>query len=354
MFQNLNSLGAEKKYDAAGKLLENRPTMLTYLSRAIGETLQGAGQLADVAAQTVESVGGTIAGTLQDLGKGSSLPESGLTRESETLQNLGLQNETGEWQLPNPFTLGKKSWDLGWVQTLANITPPALAWNAMRALTAPKKSWDEVKDIFADNWQASRIAYSALNDEALKQEFISRYKAGEDPRLLAMELGQPWQELAGKFVADPLNLLGGEAKKGADMLDNTADVFKPAPEIQTVMDTIRNAPEMGDADASTKLQDLVTGAMQATENRLTDLAKNAQVFGSTATSKRANTLKRVGLTLDNIIGASTRANGTLDAEKALEQIQNLVQLTSKNADEVAQALGTVLGGARKGAYDAGA
>lgn len=353
VFQNLNSLGAEKQYDAAGNLLESRPTMLTYLSRAIGETLQGAGQLADVAAQTVESVGGTVAGTLQDLGEGSALPET-FGGEQDFLKDLGLQKEGGEWQLPNPFTLGKKSWDLGWVQTLANITPPTLAWNAMRALTAPPKDWDEVKDIFADNWQASRIAYSALNDEALKQEFISRYKADEDPRLLAMELGQPWQELAGKFVADPLNLLGGSAKKGADMLDDAADVFKPAPEIQAVMDGIRNAPEMGDAASTSKLQDLVTGAMQATENRLTDLAKNAQVFGSTATSKRANTLKRVGLTLDNIIGASTRADGTLDAEKALEQIQNLVQLTSRNADEVTQALGTVLGGARKGAYDAGA
>lgn len=351
--QNLNSLGAEKQYDAAGNLLESRPTMLTYLSRAIGETIQGAGQLADVAAQTVESGLGTVAGTLQDLGEGSPIPEDLFSADYDKLKEIGLQAESGEWRLPNPFTLGKKSWDLGWVQTLGSMTF-GVPYNAVRALTAPQKSWDEVKDTFQENWQASRIAYSALNDEALKQEFISRYKAGEDPRLLAMELGQPWQELAGKFVADPLNLLGGSAKKGADMLDNAADVFKPAPEIQAVMDGIRNAPEMGDAASTRKLQDLVTGAMQATENRLTDLAKNVQVFGSTATSKRANTLKRVGLTLDNIIGASTRADGTLDAEKTLEQIQNLVQLTSRNADEVTQALGTVLGGARKGAYDAGA
>lgn len=348
---NLGALGAEKTIDpTTGERYASAPGPLGYLSQAIGKTIEGAGIALDVAAQTAESGLGTIAGTLQDLGEGSPLPE--FTRESETMKGLGLQSEAGEWRLPNPFTKGETGWDLGWAQTLTNFTPPALAWNAMRALVSPPESWDEIKDTVADNWQASRIAYSALNDEALKGEFIARLKSGEDPRLLAMELGQPWQELAGKLVADPLNLFGGGAKKGADLLNHAEDAFKVAPEIGAVMDAVHGSENITEAIGVSKLDEMVNAAVTATTNRIDNLAKNVESFGRTATSKRHNLSQRVGLTLDNILGVSTRKNGTLDTEKVLEQFDLLARVTSGKTDEVTQALGEILGGGKAKAYDA--
>lgn len=349
---NLGALGAEKTTDpVTGKRYASAPGPLGYLSKAIGETIQGAGLALDVAAKTVESGLGTVAGTLQDLGEGSPIPEDLFSADYDKLKEVGLQSEGGEWRLPNPFTKGETAWDLGWVQTLGSMSL-GIPYNAMRALVSPPESWDEVKETWDNNWQASRIAFSALNDESLKGEFIARYKAGEDPRLLEMELRQPWQELAGNLVADPLNLFGGGAKKGADLLNHAEDVFKVAPEIAAVMDTVHGADNLTEAIGVNKLDEMVQAAVSATANRLDDTAKNAKVFGSTATAKRHNLSQRIGLTLDNILGVSTRKNGTLDTEKVLEQFDLLVRFTSGKADEVTQALGEILGGGKAKAYDA--
>lgn len=60
---------------------------------------------------------------------------------------------------------------------------------------------------------ASRLGYTAWKEEATKEEFLRRIASGEDPRLLAMELQDPINEMAAEFLFDPLNIvsLGGKA-----------------------------------------------------------------------------------------------------------------------------------------------
>ena len=57
--------------------------------------------------------------------------------------------------------------------------------------------------------EASRIAYSMWKDAALKEEFLRRVRAGEDPRLLAMELENPVEEMWAEILFDPTNWIGG-------------------------------------------------------------------------------------------------------------------------------------------------
>jgi len=61
---------------------------------------------------------------------------------------------------------------------------------------------------------ASRLGYTAWKEEATKEEFLRRVAEGsEDPRLLAMELQDPINEMAGEFLFDPTNYLGFAWKK---------------------------------------------------------------------------------------------------------------------------------------------
>src|SRR3990167_5877049 len=129
-----------------------------YVSRSIVEALKTAGEGVNLLlAQPIERGLGTVSETLEDVGEGATiLPE-----------------------------LRYPDWLPSVVETLSNMTPPILGYNAIRAASMlPQKSWDEVRDTAKDNWQASRIAYSAFGDEALKAEYIRRYKGGADPRLL--------------------------------------------------------------------------------------------------------------------------------------------------------------------------
>jgi len=55
---------------------------------------------------------------------------------------------------------------------------------------------------------ASRIAYSIWKEPALNEQFMQRVRAGEDPRLLAMELGDPMAEMGPELLFDPILVLG--------------------------------------------------------------------------------------------------------------------------------------------------
>ena len=90
------------------------------------------------------------------------------------------------------------------------------AYGVERGAGAYKSVWNEMAEIRADNgsifidlshevethresdlkrigtaleegWQSGRILYSSVFDKAREQEFVRRYRAGEDPALLAME-----------------------------------------------------------------------------------------------------------------------------------------------------------------------
>ena len=118
---------------------------------------------------------------------------------------------------------------------------------------------------------ASRIAYSIWKEPALNEQFMQRVRAGEDPRLLAMELGDPMAEMGPELLFDPILVLGS-VFKGARLLNEGNRYRKilyggvEVEELGNIFNKIRDADSAADAskyfgDAAT----LVQGVMKETK-----------------------------------------------------------------------------------------
>jgi hypothetical protein len=103
-----------------------------------------------------------------------------------------------------------------WNKWMRDLGPagvfPLLAQGGLAVLSG-RISYADVK-LTVDEMRgdASRIAYSGWRHPGVQFEFERRMRAGEDPRLLAMELENPWDEMLGEIVFDPLNIVGMVAK----------------------------------------------------------------------------------------------------------------------------------------------
>jgi hypothetical protein len=95
-----------------------------------------------------------------------------------------------------PFSRGSAMWDM---YRLAN------------AIATGKLTADDLKDvpeIFKMNYQASNMAYTLLFNEQIQAEYYRRYQAGEDSQMLSQELANPWIELGGSILGDPMTYIG--------------------------------------------------------------------------------------------------------------------------------------------------
>ena len=98
---------------------------------------------------------------------------------------------------------------------------PLYARGALASLTGKK-----LDDVTRDrNLLASQLGYTAWKETATKEEYIRRVTAGEDPRLLAMELQNPIDEMFAEMLFDPLNYLSLGAKT---LLSITGDIRQGA------------------------------------------------------------------------------------------------------------------------------
>lgn len=68
-------------------------------------------------------------------------------------------------------------------------------------------------------WQGSGMAYTMVSDAAKRAEFIERINAGDDPGLVAVELGNVWTEVGGSIFNDPTTYMGvGIYGKGSSVV----------------------------------------------------------------------------------------------------------------------------------------
>jgi hypothetical protein len=106
-------------------------------------------------------------------------------------------------------------------------TPIGAVYDITRVALSPDNGgWDGVLDRIKQGWNAGRIYYSGLLDQTMREEYIRRYQAGENPDLLAMEMSNRtvdvWGhevnanliEMGGELIFDPLNFVGAFAKSG--------------------------------------------------------------------------------------------------------------------------------------------
>ena len=183
-------------------------------------------------------------------------------------------------------------------------------------------------------WQAGRIAYSAVVDPVVRHEYARRYLAGENPRLLAMELENPVAEMVGQMVYDPLNVIGigGKSLREAKRVGSARQLFYDLPEdVGVALNALENVA--GDARAAEGFQTLVAAVRTANQKTATGMDDFAKAYGLSALT--ANGKKHVvGLHTGDIarwIAAESRD----DPEQAIEAYRALMMMASSNEDEVA-------------------
>lgn len=221
--------------------------------------------------------------------------------------------------------------------TFLRMVPVVSIYNTAKFIFSPTTP-QEKTDIVKQGWDAGRIHYTAMYDEAVKEDFIRRAEQGDDPQLLAMELANPWAEFAGQFFADPLNVIGfiSKASKVTAITDDMTDQVKAVngladnPEFVNAIENMQKAGGEGDA---VRAGDEVISAIQK-HFEPSDVIP-VQSYKSTALNSAGNQMKAIrnmGNTFTWIVASVSKGGGGFD--EVTDAIAALVKLSSKNADEV--------------------
>jgi len=217
--------GIGYRWEAYGGNLGKEPTVFQRAGQITKEVLTGFGEAWNaIFARPFETGIGLMEG-VQAAGEGSVLPD---------IEN-GLRAV-----LPH-----------GWFTEYAlSLNPLLMNYNIARAAVAPR-SVGEKQRIVTANIGASRIAYSAWKDPSLRQEYIRRYMAGEDPYLLAKELQRPFAEMWGQLILDPTNaimLAGFLGKFGsASKALRAAEAVAMPKEARALLDVFKGATTEAEA-----------------------------------------------------------------------------------------------------------
>lgn len=190
--------------------LAAEPTILTYAGRALSQIVSGGLRLLGEVAEEAEQ----IRGGLRELADEAGTPD---------VQLFGAVQDAN---IPEKYQ---------WFKSLVfSVDPIGILRDIAGAVAAPG-SLREKAETFNAGYESGRILYTTAIDGAVKSEYMRRWRAGENPYLLAEELQNPGSEMAGEILFDPLNFVGaGLAKifgKGTDgmrivgMIDD-ADVAK--------------------------------------------------------------------------------------------------------------------------------
>ena len=293
--------------DEAGQ----KPTPLQIGARALGEGIRGLGEALSVPAYATElGLGGTTP-TLQAGGEGSPLPDvsTALEEAIPDVEDRGFLSDATKM----------------FEQYVLNLNPVLMTYNALRFLTSPM-SVGQKRDIAEDQFNAARIAYSAWSDPALRNEYIRRYNAGEDPYLLQLDLQRPGAELIGQLVLDPLNLTGGWISKPAKARALTRGALVPDA-LKPLLKAVAEAPEAAKADAIADLVRARRALVVERGTRLTNLATETGLLKRTAGSKRYMVSEVTNDVLDFVF----TSNG--NKEDAVDMLEALVKSVSGNEDE---------------------
>jgi hypothetical protein len=160
------------------------------------------------------------------------------------------------------------------------------------------------------NQDAARMAYTAWFDPAAKEEYIRRMRAGDDPRLLALELENPGAEMVGRIIFDPLNAIdilqvGSIIHKAARLNRARKELTTVAsPELAKALDAISTAGEPGVSVAGRSVLDEMGNMYDATREGRVEVAGRRGFFRATAGGKRATYGQRANNFMATIISVS--------------------------------------------------
>ena len=263
-------------------------------------------------------------------GVGEVEPES-VASQKETLFE-GVKQETPVEGLPwNSVDLGQlwrnyvDNFGDYWRQNMYR-SPVSLAYNLGRNLIY--KTPQELGEDLAEGWQSGRIAYTAFVDPAVREEFVRRMKAGENPDLLQQELENPWAEIAGQMVLDPLNFVGlGVAKDVRNALRHRSAVRRMFGISDEVEDILRTAEKSGvtklsDIRIAEKTDELVGAVSRDFTQQLqkrVKWAKDYRPWQLTASGKRNEMARDMGEWVGRVIADTPDDSDVVDILRAMYQ-----------------------------------
>lgn len=228
-------------------------------------------------------------------------------------------------------------WTPDWVKGLSEMAfqlSPVSVYKVAKA----GATWDEFTDKYQQNLEAGRMAYTALYDETAKTEFIQRYKEGQNPVLLAMELQNPGAELLGQLVLDPLNFVGLFTKGiQAERRVGTAieDLTKIAdPRVAEVLEAAIKLDRAGVTDDFVDMAKYGVESNKAAAARLNIKAYDYGLMATTTAGKRNWAANRAGNFLGLMAGS---VKG--DPDRFMDIVGGMIKLASTDsADDYAEGL----------------
>jgi hypothetical protein len=155
--------------------------------------------------------------------QGSTLPD--IAADIDRSGAGDLDTSSKEFQIDPALAIAKSEEAQSVANLASRLVMPVLnSWDAFRFLTAPG-TLAQKQQAVQEGWDAGRILYSQTIKPSLLEEYKRRAQAGEDPQLLAMELQNPYAEMVGQMILDPLNVVGMLSKgaKVAGMLDDATE-----------------------------------------------------------------------------------------------------------------------------------
>jgi hypothetical protein len=270
----------------------------------------------------------------------------------KTEQTLGAMNAVRE--------VGAQS-DMPEITTRNNLADGALrgllpyldaAYGAVRFFDAPLTAQQKA-DAVKKGWQEGRLLYTEAIEPAVQAEYRRRAAAGEDPQLLAMELQNPWAEMVGQVVLDPLNVVGTVAKaaKVAGKIDEASRVIKTSGLVEdaSFLNKINDLKNVStDAEAISKVDDLVktvqdyfyatskTGEMVAKDLK----PQEYKLLSLSAEGNQMQSARDLGQVITWGIGNIYREGRNIDDVN--DWLSALVKLSSKNMDEVRSGISALM------------
>jgi hypothetical protein len=305
----INNLGA-RFYNAGGEE-GGAPSYLTYGTRGISELVKSGLALLSQPSIATEKTFGVGEAVEERYAEEFDLPEP---ERKPFLEGFNAFEQFNSFTSPT-----------GWAFKLGNM------------LGAGALTKDETLDVINEGWNTGRIFYTSVVDPMVSDEYRRRYRSGEDPVLLGMELENPMAEMAGQIVLDPLNLLGLGVRKLKDTrtIGSVADdYFRVAPEIDNLL---RGAAEADEVSAIEKITELT----RAVTRSFDDLKNDYRISALTADGKRYVVSRKT----NELAEWTLRTNSGNDPDRAMDIIEGVIKLSSEDADEIADGITAIRGAA---------
>lgn len=172
------------------------------------------------------------------------------------------------------------------------------------AMLMGKISQEELETTLVRGVASSSAIYALQYDKTLREDYIRRYEAGEDPNILAMEAAakHPWVEIGGSIIFDPTTYLGlGLAKPVAEGAEGARYLRFMGKEIKWFgkrWKTVLEIPEFSDI---VKLN-----------------------VGSRKIASRADDLTKIADEFEPVLGALKKAGTENEARKAIQEVMTSV------------------------------